>query len=302
MKKRKRNILDDKKLVNLYIRYMRDYLEESSFINIKAIRQEDKLNPIIYAKPLQLNHENHKMLRNKQQILKDKLKNEKDSLEIVYLKKELEKIKPYIERIESCSPKKPQYIKKTSILSKIIEPYDNKGCIDLYPEDYNNIYDKWSDEDEIINVQGLDIFVDEIKKFDYHIYLISELFGLDTNSESKTNIILKILLLNHFRIEQNHSNDGWKEKFIKVNSAAKYINKSGLLNNIDRIDINKVTNNDAKWLLECRKRFKESYQKDSFQIKKKNNYSIKALILHETYVNWFDIDVAKMIVKNSKYS
>ena len=54
MEKRKRNISDDKKLINLYIKYMRDYLEESSFINIKAIRQEDKLNPKIYAKPLQI--------------------------------------------------------------------------------------------------------------------------------------------------------------------------------------------------------------------------------------------------------
>ena len=54
MEKRKRNFSDAKKLINLYIKYMRDYLEESSFINIKAIRQEDKLNPKIYAKPLQI--------------------------------------------------------------------------------------------------------------------------------------------------------------------------------------------------------------------------------------------------------
>ena len=175
--KKRRTISNDKQLLNLFIRYKRDYIKDNDFENIKAITEESSLKIKLYFEPIQFDNDKHKMLSKQFKELQNSIKNEKDGRKLKSLKNQLNKLKPYKERYDEIVKSQSRGQAKSKFLSKIIEPFDDKERIDFNPEAYNSIYDSW-EESNIIEIDNIWISTKEILEFDYHVILLSEIFSI----------------------------------------------------------------------------------------------------------------------------
>ena len=302
LKKRNRNISDDKKLLNLYIRYMRDYRKDEDFKNIEAVPAESKQKISIYNPPLQFTRE-HIFLVSEYNDLCTKINEEHDNRRKKTLIKELAKLEPYKKRFNYIEQSQKRSINQDSLLHKVVEMYDNMPNIGLEPEAYNNCYDNWLECDGYIELDDVTILVTDIKNFSYETYLISELFGVNMDNKSKEKIILDLyplpIIENYLPDEYYKDITVWKEKCMKVDSAVKYLINSGYIKKSKEDALKLVTNEDAKWLLERLIKYKLKYNKTISIKQDGKNFQLKSIILHQYFNHLFDLKTARKLTENS---
>jgi hypothetical protein len=302
MSNRKRTIKEDKKLLNLYIRYRRDYLKDDDFKNMKALTEENHKKIKLYFEPLQFNNKDHKWLSDEYKDRENKIKNEKDGRKRKTLKKELNKLKPYKERYDEIVKIQSRIKHKNRILSKIETPYDNKESIDTNPEAYNYIYDSF-EESDMISINDIIINPKDILEFDYHLHLLRELFGLD---QSNTKIINVLLTLLPIQMEEGDISDyytekvyRWIEKSKRIDDAVKYLISSKYINLSNKKALKIVTNENAKWLLIACLKYEERNNVKITIKRDKKNLNIKSKILHQIFRDYFNLKTAETITKYS---
>lgn len=300
--KKRRTISNDKQLLNLFIRYKRDYIKDNDFENIKAITEESSLKIKLYFEPIQFDNDKHKMLSKQFKELQNSIKNEKDGRKLKSLKNQLNKLKPYKERYDEIVKSQSRGQAKSKFLSKIIEPFDDKERIDFNPEAYNSIYDSW-EESNIIEIDNIWISPKEILEFDYHLILLSELFSLKINNKEVSNALLSLLPV---QIEEGDLSESyldnvsqWINKSKRVDKAIEYLLNSGYIKLSRKRALKVVTNEDAKWLLSACIKYEER-NNSKITLKRDNkNYNIKSKILHQIFKKRFDIKTAETITKYS---
>jgi hypothetical protein len=302
LKERNRKINEDKQLLNLFIKYKREYLKDNDFKNIYALHQENSKKIKLYFEPTQFKNKDHYFLSDRCNKIINSIEKEKDNRKIKTLKKELNKLKPQKQRYDEIVKIKSTVKSTGKLLSNIIEPYDDKENIDTNPEAYNNIYDSLEDS-SIIEIDNIMIDPKEILEFDYHLHILCELFGLDKNNNSVINVLLSLLPI---QMEEGDISEyyktgvsQWIDKSKKVDNAILYLLSSGYINLSRKKALTKITNNDAKWLLTaCNKYEKRNNCKITLKRDTKN-YNIKSKILHQIFKKWFDTKTAETITKYS---
>lgn len=302
MSNRKRTIKEDKKLLNLYIRYRRDYLKDDDFKNMKALTEENHKKIKLYFEPLQFNNKDHKWLSDEYKDRENKIKNEKDGRKRKTLKKELNKLKPYKERYDEIVRIQSLQKSKSKLLSNVISIYDNREKIDTNPEAYNDIHDSF-EESDMISINDIIINPKDILEFNYHLHLLRELFGLD---QSKTEIINVLLNLLPIHMEEGVISDyytekvnTWIEKSRRIDDAVKYLISSNYIKLSKEKALEKVTNEDAKWLLHACIKYEEKNNSKITIKRDKKNHNIKSKILHKIFKDCFNSKTAETITKYS---
>ena len=245
-------ISDDKALLNLYIRYMRDYQNDDDFKNIAAVREDSKLKISIFPEPIQFKEEDtkkesgHKFLGQQYNKLYNSYQEEQDGRKKKSIKKELEKLQPFKDRYDLIIKAQKKPLKSSSFLSGIIEIFDDRPKIDTNPEAYNHLYDDCIESDGFIELNKLVISIKDIKDFSYQYSLIACLFGLNENTKTIENSLLHIIpiTLEENTIPQYYEEqiDKWIKSSKQVDDAIKYLISSGYINQSRNKIIDKVDN------------------------------------------------------------
>ena len=302
MIKRIRTISNDKKTLNLYIRYMRDYRKDVSFKNIIAIKEEAKTKISLYKVPIQFSSE-HLYLSNTHRKLEKQLEQEVDEKKQKNILNELKELKPYFDRYIEIIKRQQSRQVSNKLFANIKNIYDDMPRLDSHPEAYNNIYDDSLDSDGYIQLDNNLIPIQDIKEFEYRIYLICTLFGISMENKITDNILLELcsfqMIENDLPNEYYKYIEDWKSKCYKVDDGINYLIKSKLITKSREVALNLSTNDNAKWLLEKLIQYKSKY-KTTISIKQDSkNYKLKALILHQYFKKLFTIKTAENITQNS---
>ena len=292
---------------------MRDYLKDKDFQNIKAIKEESKQKVEIFAKPLQFKNKDHKFLGEKWRKLQADHNDEMDKREKKTIARKIRELKPYIDRYNeikrsnSLSSHKKSNETLLNLLQDVRGVYTGLECIDSNPENYNNAYDDWLEENRFMDINGNIIFVNDIKEFAFKIQLISDLFGIDVYNKSIKHVILSRfhmfdLFEGDLPMEYDCYINEWKIKCAKIDDAVTYLRKSRYINKSKEEALKVVTNEDAKWLLESLMKYKTRHNKTISILKYSKNYRIKAIILYQYFKKIFTLQMATKITQYSRFA